>query len=140
MMLNFICWDVNKHKHHLKCAWYECVCGEFVLDIPYYLKRGHIKSCGCDNGRVLNYLKRMIPERQAFYDAKKRCNNPKNHAYAYYGGCGIKFMFFSFKEFFAELGKRPPGLSLDRIDNNGHYEKGNVRWATSQQQAENRRK
>jgi len=68
-------------------------------------------------------------EYKTFTWAKARCNNPNVDRYCNYGGRGIKFLFTSFKEFYAELGKRPEGMSLDRIDVNGNYEAGNVRWA-----------
>src|SRR5207245_5618711 len=72
-------------------------------------------------------------------DARKRCTNTKCIQYPYYGGRGIKFLFDSFEQFYAELGPRPKGLSLDRINNDGHYESGNVRWATWSEQMKNRR-
>ena len=56
-----------------------------------------------------------------------------NPAYA-----NVEFRFLSFDEFFAELGPRPEGHSVDRIDPLGHYEPGNVRWATVLEQAANR--
>jgi hypothetical protein len=59
--------------------------------------------------------------------------------YRYYGGRGIKFLFTSFEQFLAELGPRPSGMSLDRIENDGNYEPGNVRWATRSEQVQNRR-
>jgi hypothetical protein len=71
--------------------------------------------------------------------ARQRCNNPNYDRYAGWGGRGIKFLFTSFEAFFAELGPRPPGTSLDKIDNNGNYEPGNVRWATPHEQQMNRR-
>lgn len=69
-----------------------------------------------------------------------RCNNPKDQRYHDYGGRGIKVLFNTFEEFFAEVGKRPsPELTIDRIDNNGNYEKGNLRWATMTEQNLNKR-
>jgi hypothetical protein len=71
-------------------------------------------------------------------DAKRRCKNGKD--FANYGGRGIEFRFTGFEQFYAELGPRPsPEHSLDRIDNDGHYEPGNVRWATQSQQQKNKR-
>ncbi|MET8113722.1 hypothetical protein [Streptomyces prasinus] len=73
----------------------------------------------------------------------KRCENPNNHAYARYGGRGISVhpeWRANFGAFLRDVGRRPsPDLSLDRIDNDGNYEPGNVRWATAKQQANNRR-
>jgi hypothetical protein len=74
---------------------------------------------------------------------KTRCKNPKDPAYEYYGGRGIRVApeFESFESFLNIVGPKPgPEYSLDRYpDNNGNYEPGNVRWATKQQQARNMR-
>lgn len=74
---------------------------------------------------------------------KQRCTNPKNPSYKNYGGRGITMCAewaASFERFFADVGECPgPGLSLDRIDNDGNYEPGNVRWATNSEQMRNRR-
>jgi len=88
---------------------------------------------------LLLHHKAGTPEYRSYSHAKNRCTNPQNLAWENYGGRGIKFRFASFEEFFAELGARPPGTSLDRIDNDGNYEVGNVRWATPEVQANNRR-
>lgn len=80
------------------------------------------------------------PERRIYQAAKKRCTNPNASDWRNYGGRGIKFLFESFDQFFAELGPRPKGLTLERINNEGHYEIGNVRWATQSEQARNKRK
>ena len=78
--------------------------------------------------------------RNAYTDAKRRCESEKSPRYKYYGARGIEFKFNSFEEFFAELGEKPkPSYSLDRIDNDGHYEAGNVRWASKSEQVSNRR-
>jgi hypothetical protein len=76
-------------------------------------------------------------EYQAYVDAKRRCNSPKCTSYKRYGARGIKFRFESFEEFFMCLGPRPSKRhSLYRIKNNKHYEPGNVRWATFEEQTE----
>jgi hypothetical protein len=79
------------------------------------------------------------PEYQAFQDAKRRCTDPDNPDYKNYGGEGIRFLFDSFTEFIETLGKRPEGMSLDRIDSSGDYCAENVRWAFPVQQARNRK-
>lgn len=70
----------------------------------------------------------------------QRCNNPKNPHYKYYGERGIKVKFASFENFYdyivKELKVEPRGLTIDRIDNDGHYERGNIRFVS---QAENLR-
>jgi len=78
-------------------------------------------------------------EYSSFDHAKSRCNNPRATSYADYGGRGIEFLFTSFAQFFTEIGFRPPGTTLDRIDNDGNYEPGNVRWSTPSQQKRNQR-
>jgi hypothetical protein len=83
---------------------------------------------------------RNLVESRAYERAKYRCRNRNYRRFDCYGGRGIEFRFHSFAEFFAELGPRPTRRhSVDRIDVNGHYEPGNVRWATPKQQANNKR-
>lgn len=74
-----------------------------------------------------------------------RCTNPKRDDWKYYGGRGITVAAEwvgrgGFQRFLAHIGERPEGLSLDRIDNNGNYEPGNVRWATASEQRLNQRR
>ena len=76
---------------------------------------------------------------KAYQNAKYRCRNPKAHCFKDYGGRGIEFRFESFEQFLNCIGPKPDGYTLERKDNAGHYEPGNVAWATRKSQARNRR-
>lgn len=83
-------------------------------------------------------MDKIVDGYNSYMMAKDRCRNHKSKKYKDYGGRGIEFRFNSFAEFFAHLGQKPTPLhSLDRIDNEGHYEMGNVRWATKSEQMSN---
>jgi len=136
---------LNKYK----AATWLCLCGcgvEKVIN-SQHLRLGLVRSCGClkreldkTHGMSIKPDGKVPPEYDAYMHAKYRCTNPKAQRYKNYGGRGIKFLFASFEQFFAELGPRPRGKTLDRTDNNGNYEPGNVRWATPKQQSNNRRR
>lgn len=79
------------------------------------------------------------PAYRSWASMKTRCNNPNYRRYDIYGGRGIKVCarWADFAAFLADMGPRPPGTSLDRIDGNGDYEPGNCRWATTKVQCRN---
>jgi len=81
---------------------------------------------------------KVSPEYRAYTSAKDRCRKDAK-AHERYFDRGIRFKFSSFTQFFKEIGNRPSSVhSLDRENNNGHYEPGNVRWATRSQQQKNK--
>ncbi len=106
---------------------------------------GHTRSCGCLTAEN-NYKHGMANTKEwnTWVKVISRCTNPKCKNFKDYGGRGIKVCdewLNSFEAFFEHIGYCPnPQMSIDRIDNEGHYEPGNVRWATKKQQNRNTRK
>lgn len=126
-----------------------CDCGKVVNVVLYNLTAGITKSCGClriELNRVRSVKHGMARKNQLrteykrFQSAKSRCTNPRNPQFYNYGGRGIEFRLKSVTELIEDIGPLPcPKLTLDRINNDGHYEVGNLRWATLKQQANNKR-
>jgi hypothetical protein len=86
----------------------------------------------------MTHGKSATSEYQSYTNAKQRCESPTNKKYKNYGGRGIKFLFSDFESFYDEVGDKPSKKhTLDRIDVDGHYAPGNVRWATPKEQGNN---
>ena len=131
-----------------------CACPAQTLLVVFALNlvRGHTSSCGCkavkawDNVITIHGLYTQPEMRYLIrtYDGlTARCANPKNANYLDYGGRGITSEFRSLVDFVTyvqdNLGPRPEGCSIDRINNGGNYAPGNLRWATYKEQCRNRR-
>ena len=119
----------------------QCDCGKKVEVRGGNLISGNTRSCGCRRGK--SHGLSSSPEYQSWSCMKARCLNRNNKSYEYYGGRGITVCpqwINSFEQFYLDVGSKPdPTFSLDRIDSNGHYEPGNVRWASPQEQWDNRK-
>lgn len=91
---------------------------------------------------MLRHGMHKSPEYQAWLDMRRRCGNPTHKDYRHYGGRGITVCpawLQSFNTFLADMGSRPTGLTLERIDNDRGYEPGNCKWATRKEQRHNSR-
>lgn len=125
----------------------ECGCGQPAPIAPVTnSRRGWFKGqskrfiSGHNNTKHgANRRTGKTPEYISFQCAKKRCTNPNDDKWNDYGGRGIQFKFDSFAAFLTELGSRPIGKTLNRINNDGHYEPGNVNWASYSEQNRNQR-
>lgn len=130
-----------------------CDCGAEHIVRGQHLRDGSVMSCGCYGAqaagqRIGNRMRTHgmydTVEYQTWCAMKSRCTDPANISYRNYGGRGIRVCdewLGSFEAFYRHIGPRPSaGYSVDRIDNDGNYEPGNVRWATRDEQRQNTRR
>jgi hypothetical protein len=149
-----------KNDKYWQTRWFaRCDCGKVTVVLSSNLRRGHSLSCGClrQERTAASHTKHGharshgSPEYRAWTGAKARTTNPNLPCWQNYGGRGIRMAeewMHDFAAFFTHVGPRPQGrtpsgwplYSLDRIDTDGMYEPGNVRWATRSEQARNRRR
>lgn len=136
----------NVPKGKTKAWMCRCDCGVLKKIRADHLKTGRTRSCGCYNKEIAS--KRMSThgmsgtrEHITWVGMKDRCGNKDSKIYKYYGGKGIKVCsewVDSFERFYKDMGSRPKGHSIDRIDGSLGYSPSNCKWSSRNDQARNR--
>lgn len=124
---------------HWSCV---CDCGGLKVVHGTNLKAGRTSSCGCLwREQATRHGAAGTPTYTSWRSMINRCTNPKDPSFDRYGAAGVQVdpAWLEYSSFLADMGERPAGTSIDRVDPFGNYCKDNCRWATAVQQARNQR-
>jgi hypothetical protein len=118
----------------------QCECGKRTKVQGRHLRSGESRSCGCGfRKRNWRHGKAPASHKIAVYSAycreKSWCTNQNDHAWRYYGGKGVQFLFADFLTFYLHVGDQPPGCWLMRKDRDGNFEPGNLHWVERRSRA-----
>lgn len=117
-----------------------CDCGNESIVFGDPLRRGHTKSCGCDKKTIMTkHGKHGCGAYKTWDKMIQRCTNPNNHAYKHYGAAGIFVCeeWRDFKKFYEDMGDRPDGMTIERLNIEDGYYKQNCIWASQDDQMRN---
>lgn len=119
-----------------QCWVCHCDCGREIETTRKLLRQNCVRSCGCSRWPNRTHGRSGTPLYRTWDAMVRRCTDPKHPAFKRYSDRGIRVCerWRTFEHFAADMGDRPAGLTLDRIDNSKGYEPGNCRWATPRQQ------
>jgi hypothetical protein len=135
---------ISQEKTSAGAKW-ECVCdcGNKSAVVSLKLRKGLSKSCGCYRSifsstiNIKHGLSNKSRTYKTWKEMRNRCNNPNADNYKWYGGRGVKIAkeWGDYVVFLSDMGERPEGKTLDRIDSDGDYCPENCKWSTPKEQA-----